>query len=159
LLRAVVVMLAVAMVGVVGAVLARAVAPVTLVALVPLTAFIVVALIFVRLRSREDRLVARAAELSRCGTRRKGRVRDALAYRAERGGAVFQQGGAQMLLSVELEAAPERPAETVRVHVVEDSARARGRIGSEVVVLEHPDDPSVRALEGHTPSGRSLHSG
>jgi hypothetical protein len=43
---------------------------------------------------------------------------------------------------------------TLAVHVVEDSERARARIGTEVTILEHPDDPALRALEGFLPNGR-----
>lgn len=32
--------------------------------------------------------------------------------------------------------------------------RARARIGTAVTILEHPDDPSLRALEGFLPNGR-----
>jgi hypothetical protein len=59
-----------------------------------------------------------------------------------------------MVLRVELEAAASAVPESVTIHVVEDSERARARIGSDVIVLVHPDDPSIRALEGYLPNGQ-----
>jgi hypothetical protein len=58
-----------------------------------------------------------------------------------------------MVLRVELEATPGAAPGDVTVHVVEDSEQARARIGTEVTVLVHPDDPSIRALDGFLPNG------
>lgn len=40
--------------------------------------------------------------------------------------------------------------------IVEDSEPARARLGAEVVVLEHPDDPIIRTLDGFGPHGDPL---
>jgi hypothetical protein len=83
------------------------------------------------------------AELPSRGVKRLGRVRDAVATGA------MQADGAQMLVRVELEG-----GETVTCHLVEDSEQARARIGSEITVIEHPDDPQLRAIDGYLPNGR-----
>ena len=94
-----------------------------------------------------------ARELPEKGIRRPGRVRDALPYAAAHGGVLFSEGGAQMVLQVELEAHAGLPAQTVTLIVIEPSEVSRARIGTNVVVLEHPVEHSYRALEGFLPNG------
>jgi hypothetical protein len=48
----------------------------------------------------------------------------------------------------------EHGAREVTLHLVEPSEAARARIGSTITVLEHPDDPDLRAVEGFVPNGR-----
>lgn len=100
-----------------------------------------------------DRDAAQVRELESRGIRRAGRVIDAIPYASVHGGAALHATGAQMALSVELEQ-PGGTAEHVTLHVVEPSESARARIGTRVVVLEHPDEPSLRCLEGFLPNGR-----
>jgi hypothetical protein len=99
-----------------------------------------------------DRDAARVRELATRGTRVSGRVVDALPMTSPHGGAVFRPAGAQMVLQVELDRGAGG-AERVTLHLVENSELARGRIGSTVTVLEHPDDPGLRTLEGFLPNG------
>lgn len=120
-----------------------------LVALIPITVAGVIVTILHRVFSGHERAATQVRELPTRGVRRTGRVRDAVPYGSPHGGAVFQAEGAQMVLRVELDGGG-----TVTVHVVEDSERARARIGTEVTILEHPDEPSLRALEGFLPNGR-----
>lgn len=105
-----------------------------------------------RMGASMDRDVARVRELDSLGVRRTGRVLDAIPYTSEHGGAVLHPNGAQMVLSVELDRGAEGKKH-VTLHVVEPSDAARARIGTEVTVIEHPDDPAIRALEGFMPNG------
>jgi hypothetical protein len=120
-----------------------------LVALIPIAVGGVIVTILYRVNASQELAAAQVRELPSRGVRRTGRVRDAVPYGSPHGGAVFQAEGAQMVLRVELDGGG-----TVTVHVVEDSERARGRIGTEVTILEHPDEPSLRALDGFLPNGR-----
>lgn len=110
-------------------------------------------LVWSRIQSGLDRDAARVRELPERGVRVRGQVLDALPFTSPTGGAVFQAGGAQMVLQVALDRGEGR-RQTVTVHVVEPSEAARARIGTEVTVLEHPDDPGLRALSGYLPNGR-----
>lgn len=101
----------------------------------------------------------RVAELPTRGIRRRGEVRDAVPLSDPSGGAVFTPDGAQMVLQVALAAEGELPARTVTVHVSEPSEAARARIGQTVVVLEHPEAPEMRALQGFLPNGRPARPG
>lgn len=94
----------------------------------------------------------RAKELPTRGRRLVGRVKDAVPYASSTGGAVLRPEGAQMVLQVELDRDDEG-ARIVTLHVVEPSESARARIGTTVTVLEHPDEPGLRALEGFLPNG------
>ncbi|MFO0695193.1 MAG: hypothetical protein U0230_16650 [Polyangiales bacterium] len=94
----------------------------------------------------------RVKELPARGLRLRGRVKDAVPYASSTGGAVLRPEGAQMVLQVELERNDEG-ARIVTIHVVEPSETARARIGTTVTVLEHPDDPALRTLEGFLPNG------
>ena len=86
------------------------------------------------------------------GRRVSARVVDALPMTSPHGGPVFQRTGAQMVLHVELDRGAAG-TERATLHLVESSELARGRIGSTVTVLEHPDDAGLRALEGFLPNG------
>jgi hypothetical protein len=100
-----------------------------------------------------ERDVALVRELATRGVRRTGTVKDVVPYASAHGGAVFQPEGAQMVLRIELD--PEGGSRrTVTCHVVENSEDAKRRIGSEVVVLEHPENSNIRAIEGYLPNGR-----
>jgi len=98
-------------------------------------------------------MAEQARDLATRGVRHVGVVRDALPYSSPAGGAVFQTGGAQMVLQIELPR-DGGGTRTVTCHLVENSEAARGRIGQQIVVLEHPDDPAMRAIEGYLPNGR-----
>lgn len=99
------------------------------------------------------RQAAAVRELTQRGVRRVGTVRDAVPYAASTGGAVVGSSGAQMVLQIAL--TTERGGtELVTCHVVEPSEQARARIGSTITVLEHPDDPTLRAVVGFLPNGR-----
>lgn len=102
-----------------------------------------------------DRDAAQVKELATRGRRVSGRVVDALPMTSPHGGAVFRPTGAQMVLQVELDRGAGS-TERVLIHLVENSELARGRIGSTVTVLEHPDDPALRTLEGFLPNGIRL---
>lgn len=52
------------------------------------------------------------------------------------GGAVLQAEGAQMVLRIELD------------------SDAKARIGKPIEVLEHPENPNIRAIAGYLPNGR-----
>ena len=99
-----------------------------------------------------DRDAAQVKELTTRGRRLSGRVVDALPMTSPHGGAVFRSTGAQMVLQVELDRGAGA-TERVTLHLVENSELARGRIGSTVTVLEHPDDAGLRTLEGFLPNG------
>jgi hypothetical protein len=101
------------------------------------------------------RMQARAAAavdvLVNRGARRDGIVRDVVPYADPAGGAVVQPEGAQLVIRIELAG-----GERVTCHLVEDSEVARARIGKPIVVVEHPDDASLRAIEGYLPNGLRL---
>ena len=92
-------------------------------------------------------------DLETRGIRRTGRVRDAVPYAAPDGGTVLQPDGAQMVLQIDFERVGGG-TETVTCHIVEASEAARARIGKDIVVLQHPDDSTLRAIEGFLPNGR-----
>jgi len=99
-----------------------------------------------------ERDAALVGELATRGVRRHGTVKDALPLTSpEHGTPMFQPDGAQMVLRIELDA--EGGRRTVTCHVVEPSEAAKARIGSEVVVIEHPENQRIRALEGFKPNG------
>ena len=100
-----------------------------------------------------ERDIALVNELATRGIRRRGTVKDAIPYASPHGGAVFQPEGAQMVLRIELASEGGR-RRTVECHLVEHSQDAKQRIGSEVVVVEHPESSTIRALEGYLPNGR-----
>jgi hypothetical protein len=89
-------------------------------------------------------------ELQSRGIRKPGIVVDAVPYASPHGGAVVQAEGAQMVLRIRLSA----DGKTVTCHVVENSEQAKTRIGKEIMVIEHPEEPSTRAIEGYLPNGR-----
>jgi hypothetical protein len=124
--------------------------------LVPVGLFLFFALLYLRITASHARLASLATELPERGVRRAGRVRDALPYAPDDGGAVFDEDGALMVLQVELAEDERRPREVVQLHVVEDTERARARIGTEVIVMEHPSAKKLRALKGYLPDGRRL---
>lgn len=100
-----------------------------------------------------ERDVALVRELAVRGIRRRGTVKDALPYTTPHGGAVFQPEGAQMVLRIELD--PETGTRrTVTCQLVEDSDAAKRRIGTPIEVLEHPENPNIRAIAGYLPNGR-----
>jgi hypothetical protein len=103
------------------------------------------------------RQAAAVRELRERGVRRTGTVRDAVPYAAAGGGAVLSAAGAQMVLQVELPTT-RGGVELVTCHVVEPSAAAQARIGQLITVLEHPDDRTLRAVEGFLPNGRPVGS-
>ena len=88
-----------------------------------------------------ERDVALVRELAVRGIRRRGTVKDALPYTTPHGGAVFQ---------------PEETGtrRTVTCQLVEDSDAAKRRIGTPIEVLEHPENPNIRAIAGYLPNGR-----
>jgi hypothetical protein len=142
--------------AVIALVTAGAAEPVTLVALAPLGIGATVALVLRRISAGMERQGDRVRELEVRGIRRRGLVRDVVPFGAYHGGAVLHEEGVLMILRVALEADPGAPARTVSVHVVEPTEVARARIGTAVVVLEHPEEPGMLALEGHQPGGRRL---
>jgi hypothetical protein len=95
-------------------------------------------------------------ELQTRGIRKPGIVIDAVPFASPHGGAVFQREGAQMVLRIEL--ASDGHKRTVTCHLVENSEQAKARIGKEIVVIEHPEEPSTRAIEGYLPNGRRVPS-
>ncbi|MCW5801094.1 MAG: hypothetical protein KIT31_01680 [Deltaproteobacteria bacterium] len=96
-----------------------------------------------RIESALRRQAAAVAELATRGVRRIGRVREVVSS------GVMQPDGAQLVVRIELEG-----GELVTCHLVEDSEQARARIGNEIAVIEHPDDPQLRAIDGYLPNGR-----
>jgi hypothetical protein len=92
-------------------------------------------------------------ELATRGIRRRGIVKDIVPYASAHGGAVFQPEGAQLVVRIELES-DTGAGRTVSCQLVEHTEDARQRIGSSVVVLEHPESSTIRALEGYLPNGR-----
>ncbi len=99
-----------------------------------------------------ERDVALVRELATRGVKRRGTVKDAVPYSSPHGGAVFQPEGAQMVLRIELD--PEGGSRrTVTCHLVENSQDAKNRIGNEIVVVEHPENANIRAIEGYLPNG------
>lgn len=110
------------------------------------------AFIFGRIGQSFERDAARVKELPTRGVRSTGRVKDVVPYASPHGGAVLRPEGAQLVLQVEVARGGGR-TDLLTLHLVENSERARARIGTEVVVLEHPDEPSLRALEGYLPNG------
>jgi len=94
-----------------------------------------------------------ASELATRGVRRHGVVKDVVPYGAVDGGAVLHPEGAQLVLRIEL--APDGGrGRTVTCHLIEDTEQGRARIGQDIVVIEHPEEPSIRAIEGYLPNGR-----
>lgn len=138
---------------VIGLVVAGIAPPTTLVALGFLVIGAVFAFVMRHVFQGWQRTGARIRELPQRGLRRRGKVRDVLASAPYHGGASFRQDGALMVMQVDLEPYGDRPAETVRIYVVEPTEDARARIGTHVTVLEHPEDPGLRALEGRQPNG------
>jgi hypothetical protein len=112
----------------------------------------VITFVAYRIKSGFERDLSRVRELAERGTRRVGQVKDVVAYASEHGGAVLHPEGALLVVQVELESA-EGVRETVQCLLVENSEVARARIGRDVTVVEHPEDPSLRALEGYLPNG------
>ena len=105
------------------------------------------------LPGRDTPTIALVRELAVRGIRRRGTVKDALPYTTPHGGAVFQPEGAQMVLRIELD--PETGTRrTVTCQLVEDSDAAKRRIGTPIEVLEHPENPNIRAIAGYLPNGR-----
>lgn len=100
-----------------------------------------------------ERDVSLVRELAVRGIRRRGTVKDALPYTTPHGGAVFQPEGAQMVLRIELDA-ETGARRTVTCQLVEDSGAAKRRIGTSIEVLEHPENPNIRAIAGYLPNGR-----
>jgi hypothetical protein len=100
-----------------------------------------------------ERDVALVRELAVRGIRRRGTVKDALPYTTPHGGAVFQPEGAQMVLRIELDAETGK-RQTVTCQLVEDSGAAKARIGKPIEILEHPENPNIRAIAGYLPNGR-----
>jgi hypothetical protein len=96
-----------------------------------------------------ERDVALVQELATRGVARRGTVKDVVAYASPHGGAVFQPEGAQMVLRIELDG-----GRTVTCQLVENSKLAQERIGQEIVVVEHPENSHIRAIEGYFPNGR-----
>lgn len=87
------------------------------------------------------------------GRRRTGTVRDVVAYAAPDGGAVVHAAGAQLVVHIDL-ARDGGGTQPITCHLVERTEDARARIGQEIVVIEHPDDPTLRAIDGFLPDGR-----
>jgi hypothetical protein len=112
----------------------------------------VTTLVAYRIRSGFERDARRVRELAHRGIRRAGRVTDVLPYASEHGGAVLSAEGALLVVQVQLTSRDGHP-ETVRCLLVENSEHARGRIGSEITIVEHPEDPSLRAIDGYQPNG------
>lgn len=100
-----------------------------------------------------ERDVALVHELTTRGLRRTGTVKDAVPYSLAHGGAVFQPEGAQMVLRIEL-VGDNGGRRTVTCQLVENSQDAKNRIGQEIVVIEHPENANIRAVEGYMPNGR-----
>jgi hypothetical protein len=100
-----------------------------------------------------DELARKARELETRGVRSVGVVRDVVPYASPSGGAALGPGGAQMVVQIALPR-DGGGTRTVTCHLVENSEEARGRIGQQIAVVEHPDDPAMRAIEGYQPNGR-----
>ncbi len=130
--------------------------PVTLVALGVCALGAIISFVVGRLFGGMNKQGALISTLPDVGVRRKGRVRDALPASTV-AGTPFANGTAHMILQVDLEEDEDRPADTVQLHVLESSEAARARIGRDVIVLEHPDAPGIRALDGFTPMGSKLY--
>ncbi len=130
--------------------------PVTLVALGVFALGATISFVVGRLFGGMNKQGVLISTLPEVGVRRKGRVRDALPASTV-AGTPFANGAAHMILQVDLEQDEDHPAVTVQLHVLESSEAARARIGSDVVVLEHPEEPGIRALDGFTPMGNRLY--
>lgn len=96
----------------------------------------------------------RVKELATRGVRRAGYVRDAHPHVPPHGDAVLSDGEALMALQIDLDSTGASARRRITCLVQEDSRQARSRIGRRVMVLEHPDDPQLHALDGHQPNGR-----
>jgi hypothetical protein len=100
-----------------------------------------------------ERDLALVQDLASRGVRRTGIVKDVVPLSSPHGGAVLLPEGAQLVVQIEL--APEGGSRrVVTCQLVENSEQARRRIGQEIVVVEHPEEPSMRAIEGYLPNGR-----
>jgi hypothetical protein len=100
-----------------------------------------------------DELARKARDLETRGVRRVGVVRDVVPFSSPSGGAVLGPGGAQMVVQIALPR-DGGGTQTVTCHLIENSEQARARIGQQIAVIEHPDDPEMRAIEGYQPNGR-----
>jgi hypothetical protein len=116
------------------------------------TLIAILALVFGRIGKRQARAAARVRELAAVGNRVRGVVKEALPYAGYHGGLVLHADGVLMLLRVEILRPSGRP-ELVTVYVIEPSEVGKARLGTEVTVVEHPDDPDLRALEGFLSNG------
>lgn len=85
------------------------------------------------------------------GVRHDGIVRDVVPYADPSGGALIRPEGAQLVIRIELAG-----GERVTCHLVEDPEVARARIDKPIIVVEHPEDTSLRAIEGYLPDGTRL---
>lgn len=100
-----------------------------------------------------ERDVALVQDLASRGVRRTGIVKDVVPLSSPHGGAVLLPEGAQLVVRIELD--PEGGSRrVVTCHLIENSEQARQRIGQPIVVLEHPEEPAMRAIEGYLPNGR-----
>ena len=106
-----------------------------------------------RINRFHDELAQKARDLETRGVRRVGVVRDVVQYSSPSGGAALGLAGAQMVVQIALPR-DGGGTQTVTCHLVENSEEARGRIGQQIAVIEHPDDPEMRAIEGYQPNGR-----
>ncbi len=143
-------------VAVVAAVATGAAEPTTLVLGVFLAIGGTIAFVFRHLLARAEGAGRRVRELPERGIRRRGHVSDVVPYGARHGGAVMHPEGVLMILRVDMAAQDGMPARNVNVLVVEPTDAAKARLGTDVVVLQHPDEPDLLALEGHLPGGRRL---
>ncbi len=100
-----------------------------------------------------EELAQKVRELETRGVRRIGVVRDVVPYSSPSGGAALRLAGAQMVVQIDLPR-DGGGTRTVTCHLVENSESARGRIGEQIAVLEHPEDADMCTIEGYLPNGR-----
>lgn len=100
-----------------------------------------------------DELAQQARDLETRGVRRVGVVRDVVPSSSPSGGAALYLAGALLVVQIDL---PREGGgtQTVTCYLVENSEVARGLIGTQIAVIEHPDQPAMRTIEGYAPNGR-----
>jgi len=59
-----------------------------------------------------------------------------------------------VLVKIDLDRTGGGTGERINCYLEEDSETARARIGQPITIIQHPEHPTLRAIEGYLPNGR-----